>query len=123
MRRLTQRESTAAQWEREMKNILTSVQEASAIFKDLSMLVIEQGAIVDRIDFNLEQAEENMDAGIENLIVVRVHLARGCARGRQRVLIVGVAVASLYSHRLRRSLRAPRPSTACCCCAWCSSSR
>jgi len=107
-----------------MKNILTSVQEASAIFKDLSMLVIEQGAIVDRIDFNLEQAEENMDAGIENLIVVRVPLARGCARGRQRVLIVGgVAVAALYSRRLRRRLRAPRPSTACCCCAWCSSSR
>jgi syntaxin 16 len=34
--------------------------ELAVIFKELSTLVIEQGTILDRIDFNIEQAHVNV---------------------------------------------------------------
>ena len=40
----------------EIQKIARSIQELSDIFKELAVLVIDQGTILDRIDFNMEQA-------------------------------------------------------------------
>ena len=60
----------AAQREEELRNLLRSIEELNAIFKDISILVIEQGTILDRIDYNIEQAEHNMVKAEEHLVVV-----------------------------------------------------
>ena len=37
------------------------------LFKDFSVLVIEQGTILDRIDYNIENAVEHVEKANENL--------------------------------------------------------
>ncbi len=39
----------------EVVNILQSINELAQVMKDLSVLVIDQGTILDRVDYNMEQ--------------------------------------------------------------------
>ena len=45
--------------DQEIRKIAESIQELSGIFKELAVLVIDQGTILDRIDFNMEQVAEH----------------------------------------------------------------
>ncbi len=51
----------AQERDREVRNILKSINDLAQIMKDLSVLVIDQGTIVDRIDYNMEQVCVNLD--------------------------------------------------------------
>ena len=65
----------AMQREEELRNLLKSIEELNSIFKDISILVIEQGTILDRIDYNIERADHNLNQAAENLDIVR---SRSC---------------------------------------------
>jgi hypothetical protein len=41
--------------DKEIQQIARSIEELSQIFKELAILVIDQGTILDRIDYNMEQ--------------------------------------------------------------------
>jgi syntaxin 16 len=60
-------EDLVSQREREIRQIAKSIVELSSIFKDLATLVIEQGTILDRIDYNVEQVDHNVSKGLEQL--------------------------------------------------------
>ncbi|RLN89601.1 hypothetical protein BBJ28_00011587, partial [Nothophytophthora sp. Chile5] len=51
----------------EIQRIATSITELATIFKELAVLVIDQGTILDRIDYNMEQVVEQTEKGIEEL--------------------------------------------------------
>jgi hypothetical protein len=53
--------------DKEIAQIAKSIEELNAIFKELAVLVIDQGTILDRIDYNMESAVENTKAGIKQL--------------------------------------------------------
>lgn len=53
-----------SQRERDILKIVKSITELSEIFRDLSILVIDQGTILDRIDYNLEQTDMHMEEGV-----------------------------------------------------------
>ena len=40
----------------EIQSLSKSIQDLAVLFKDLNELVVEQGTILDRIDFNIESA-------------------------------------------------------------------
>lgn len=60
-------ESRISQREKDIKLIAKSINDLAEIFKDLSALVIDQGTILDRIDYNLEQAYIHVEEGTEQL--------------------------------------------------------
>ena len=51
----------------EITKIAKNIEELAAIFKELSDMVIDQGTILDRIDYNMEQTVEQSKEGIEQL--------------------------------------------------------
>mmetsp|Transcript_20283 Transcript_20283/g.28900 ORF Transcript_20283/g.28900 Transcript_20283/m.28900 type:complete len:307 (-) Transcript_20283:1955-2875(-) len=53
--------------DREIAKIAESIEELSSIFKELAVLVIDQGTILDRIDYNMEAVVEHTREGIQQL--------------------------------------------------------
>jgi syntaxin 16 len=51
----------------EITNIAKSIEELSQIFKELAVLVIDQGTILDRIDYNMEQTVDQTKEGVVQL--------------------------------------------------------
>jgi len=62
-----QHEDSISSREREIIGLAKSINDLANVFKDLSILVIEQGTILDRIDFNVEQALTNASEGVKEL--------------------------------------------------------
>ena len=56
----------AEERDREVRNILQSIADLGQIMKDLSVLVIDQGTILDRIDYNMEQARRPAPVTLAN---------------------------------------------------------
>lgn len=54
--------------DQEIKKISKSIEELAIMFKDLGTLVIEQGSMVDRIDYNMEQTVTRMKEGVQELV-------------------------------------------------------
>ncbi|RNF19190.1 putative vesicle-associated membrane protein, putative,syntaxin-like protein [Trypanosoma conorhini] len=52
---------------REVQEILRSVTELHAMFKDLGTMVVEQGSALDRVDFNVQQAQLAVKGGVAEL--------------------------------------------------------
>eukprot|EP00047_Mylnosiga_fluctuans_P009828 m.13328 g.13328 ORF g.13328 m.13328 type:complete len:298 (+) comp2814_c0_seq1:45-938(+) len=52
----------------EIEKIVNSITELARIFQDLSSLIIDQGSMLDRIDYNLEVAAYHVSRGKEELV-------------------------------------------------------
>ena len=50
--------AVAEERDKEVRNILQSIGDLTNIMKDLSVLVINQGTILDRIDYNMDQVSK-----------------------------------------------------------------
>ena len=53
--------------DQEIVKIAQSIEELGSIFKELAVLVIDQGTILDRIDYNMESVVESTKTGIQQL--------------------------------------------------------
>jgi syntaxin 16 len=60
-------EQLVSERDREIRDIAQSITDLAEMFKDLSQLVIEQGTILDRIDYNLEQTSTHMTQAVSEL--------------------------------------------------------
>ncbi|CAL5352247.1 unnamed protein product [Camellia sinensis] len=67
MAKLKTSEKFTAEREREIRQVLESVNELAQIMKDLSVLVIDQGTIVDRIDYNIQNVAVSVEEGFKQL--------------------------------------------------------
>lgn len=66
-------EAKSEEVSKEIKEILTSIQDLHAMFEELHTLVAEQGTILDRIDYNIQEAERGVVKGHKELLKAREH--------------------------------------------------
>ncbi|XP_042472685.1 syntaxin-43-like isoform X1 [Zingiber officinale] len=64
---LKKNEALTREREREIVQVVESVNELVQIMKDLSVLVIDQGTIVDRIDYNVQNVASSVEEGFKQL--------------------------------------------------------
>ncbi|KAK9673301.1 hypothetical protein RND81_12G158900 [Saponaria officinalis] len=65
--RVKKSEALTVEREREIHQVAESVNELAQIMKDLSVLVIDQGTIVDRIDYNIQNVASTVNEGMKQL--------------------------------------------------------
>ncbi|XP_051789048.1 syntaxin-16 isoform X1 [Erpetoichthys calabaricus] len=53
--------------EREIRQIVQSISDLNEIFRDLAGMVVEQGTVLDRIDYNVEQSCVKTEDGLKQL--------------------------------------------------------
>jgi syntaxin 16 len=83
---LTSRDIIAKR-ENEINNLVNSISELAQIFKDLQTLVLEQGTILDRIDYNIDTAKVNVEEGHINIVKADKNMHSSCARNTNMMLI------------------------------------
>ena len=107
----------AEERDREVRNILTSIADLAQIMKDLSTLVIDQGTVLDRIDYNMEQARRRSTSR-DGFPDRSPH--RHCVRDSQqhRTLPVGLS-ATLPLHRVTSTVAIPDVQSSAQCLVGC----
>jgi len=73
MQMLESNERAIAERNAAVEQIMTSVVELQEIFKEIHVLVIDQGTILDRIDYNIEQASEKIAGAVKELDTADKH--------------------------------------------------
>lgn len=71
----------------EIDSLVKNIEELSSIFKDLQVLVVHQGSILDRIDYNIDEACKNVQSANKQLREADENLKSSCARNMIFVLI------------------------------------
>ena len=74
----------------EIVQIAKSIEELSSIFKELAVLVIDQGTILDRIDYNMEAVVEHTKTGIQQL--EKAERAQKSARPMRCIICLSVLI-------------------------------
>ena len=86
-------DALAADRDREVASVTTSIAALAQVMKDLSSLVIEQGSVLDRIDYNLEATAVSVDAGVRQL--VRAEKAQRAGRLVSCILLLAALVVGM----------------------------
>lgn len=72
-------DALAEERDQEVRNILSSINDLAQIMKDLSTLVIDQGTILDRIDYNMEQVSLKVNFVVKCFGSILPSVAHGLA--------------------------------------------
>ena len=79
----------------DLDNLLNSVNDLADIFKDMQTLVMEQGSILDRIDYNINVACSNVSEGKKSIEKADKYQKNNCFRNVIIILIVIIFIEGL----------------------------
>ena len=79
----------------ELNEIIRGVTNLQELFKDLQTIVIEQGSILDRIDYNIDIASTNVSAGKKSIQKADKYHKNNCFRNVIIILIVCIFIEGL----------------------------
>ena len=65
--RMKESESFSVEREKEIEEIVKSVNDLATVMKDLSVLIVDQGTVLDRIDYNMTAVAESVEEGLKEL--------------------------------------------------------
>lgn len=80
-----------AQREREIEEIAQGIIELANIFQELQTMVIDQGSMLDRIDYNVERMTVDVKAADKELTVATGYQRRSIKRKAMLLLIILIA--------------------------------
>ena len=78
--------------DKDLDNLLNSVNDLAEIFKDMQNLVMEQGSILDRIDYNIDIAATNVSTGKESIKKADKYHKSNCFRNVIIILIIWIFI-------------------------------
>ncbi|TNV77799.1 hypothetical protein FGO68_gene12507 [Halteria grandinella] len=76
----------------QIKKVVTQINELAVIFKELSILVVEQGTVLDRIDYNVQMAKENVQKANVEIEKTLERETSFRAKGCMSCLVTGIAI-------------------------------
>ena len=79
----------------QLGELLNSVTDLAEIFKDMQNLVMEQGSILDRIDYNIDIASTNITSGKNSILKANEYHKNNCFRNVIIVLLVCIFIEAL----------------------------
>lgn len=85
--------------EQEIDEIARSITEVADIFKELNTMVIDQGTMLDRIDYNIDNMHTNMQAASKELVKAENYQVRSRKRKLMLLLIlliIGAIIILIY---------------------------
>ena len=87
---LTSNDASIMQREREITEIAKGIIELADIFKELQTMVIDQGTMLDRIDYNVEQMSVHVKAADKEMAVVCSIAFYKLPRGGRLLIVLGL---------------------------------
>ena len=91
----TENENHLKRRDTELGNLLYSMNNLASTFSDLKNLVMEQGTILDRIDYNIDTAAIYTEKGKKHLMKASEMQKKSCIRNAMLFLIIFIFVESL----------------------------
>ncbi len=79
----------------ELNEIVKGVNNLQELFKDLHVIVIEQGTILDRIDYNIDVGFTNVSKGKKKIVSANEHHKNSCFRNIILFLLICIFTESL----------------------------
>ena len=79
----------------ELNEIIRGVTNLQELFKDLQTIVIEQGSILDRIDYNIDIGFNNVSKGKKKIIVANEKHKSSCFRNVILFLLLCIFIESM----------------------------
>lgn len=87
-------EAIIAQREREIEDIAQGIIELANIFQELQTMVIDQGSMLDRIDYNVENMSRDVKEADKELKVASGYQKRGIKR--KVMLLLAILIAGVF---------------------------
>ncbi|EPS38254.1 hypothetical protein H072_7906 [Dactylellina haptotyla CBS 200.50] len=109
---LTSNDNAIMQREREITDIANGIIELADIFKELQAMVIDQGTLLDRIDYNVEMMKTNVKEAAKELVVASGYQKKTTKRKAILLLIlciVGVIILLTLKPRSKEEVHPPLP--------------
>lgn len=111
-RQTGQNDAAIAQREREINDIAKGIIELSDIFRELQSMIIDQGTMLDRIDYNVERMGTEVKAADKELKVATSYQQRTTKRKIMLLLllvVVGMIIVLVVKPKGSRSAPPPPP--------------
>ena len=67
---------------------MKSINDLAKVYREMTDLVIEQGTLIDRIDFNIDETVKHVDKGVKHLTNAEKHASNSCASKCMCILII-----------------------------------
>ena len=87
--------NVAKERNKEIDIMVNTVSELKTIFEEVSNMVIYQGTILDRIDYNTYQGRHHIRRGNRELVETHERLKSGCLRRLNQILIIAIFIMSI----------------------------
>jgi syntaxin 16 len=113
-KRLHRNDTVIAQREQEINDIAQGIIELADIFRELQAMVIDQGTMLDRIDYNVERMATDVKGAEKELVVATNYQKRNTKRKillLLLLLVIGMFVLLLVKPK-RRTTSTPDPAPA-----------
>ena len=109
-KQLTSNDAAIMQREREITDIAQGIIEQADIFKELQTMIIDQGTMLDRIDYNVERMAVDVKAADKELKVASGYQKKGTKRRiifLLILLVVGMVILLIVKPKRHRGAEAP----------------